>query len=136
MRTSVGLRHDVVILACAASAGIHGALVPHHLDEGLATGLGFLVSAVLLGAAVVALTLRPESTAALAAAAALLAGLLVAYAAAVTTGVPVLQPDPEPVDGLALATKVIEAVGLLAAWRLLPAHWLPTPNQHTKGLRT
>jgi hypothetical protein len=135
MRTLIGLEHDVVILACAASAGVHGALVPHHLDEGVPTGLGFLVSAVLLGAVVVALTLRPESTAAVAAAAALLAGLLVAYAAAVTTGVPVLQPEPEPVDGLALATKAIEAVGLLAAWRLLRGHGFLTMTQHTKGIR-
>ena len=29
-----------------------------------------------------------------------------------TTGVPVLHPDVEPVEGLALATKAIEAVGL------------------------
>ena len=37
------------------------------------------------------------------------------YALAITTGLPVLHPDPEPVDGLALATKAIEAAGLLAA---------------------
>jgi hypothetical protein len=38
---------------------------------------------------------------------------------AITTGLPLLHPDPEPVDGLALATKAIEAVGLLTATRLL-----------------
>jgi hypothetical protein len=31
----------------------------------------------------------------------------------------VLHPEPEPVDGLALATKAIEAAGLLAALQLL-----------------
>ena len=42
----------------------------------------------------------------LAAAAATLSGLLASYALAITTGVPLLQPHPEPVDGLALATKI------------------------------
>jgi hypothetical protein len=62
------LRSDLVIVACAISAGIHGALTPSH---------------------------------------------------AITTGVPLLHPHPEPVDGLALATKGIEVVGLLVATRLL-----------------
>ena len=38
---------------------------------------------------------------------------------ATTTGFPVLHPEPEPVDGLALATKAIEAVGLVTALSLL-----------------
>jgi hypothetical protein len=45
--------------------------------------------------------------------------LLVSYALAVTTGLPVLHPETEPVDGLALATKAFELVGLLAAVSLL-----------------
>jgi hypothetical protein len=56
---------------------------------------------------------------AFAAAAATLSGLLASYALAITTGVPLLHPHPEPVDGLALATKAIEIVGLLAATSLL-----------------
>jgi hypothetical protein len=43
----------------------------------------------------------------------------VAYALAVTSGVPVLHPEREPMDGLALATKAIEIVGLIAATHLL-----------------
>jgi hypothetical protein len=119
---AAGLGRDGVILACAASAGIHGALVRDHLAEGVAAGVGFIAATCLLAAAAVALTLRPAGTAPLVAAAALLAGLLAAFAASVTTGVPVLHPNPEPFDGLALATKAIEAVGLLAAWRLLRPH--------------
>jgi hypothetical protein len=71
--------------------------------------------------AVVALVLarNPFSRPALAAAAALLAGLLVAYALAVTTGVPVLHPDRESLELVALATKAIEIVGLAAAVALL-----------------
>jgi hypothetical protein len=117
--SSLELRRDVVILACAISAGIHGALAPRHFDEGIGAGLGFAAATVLLAALAVALTLRPASALALAGAAAVFAGLLVSYALATTTGLPVLHHDPEPVDGLALATKAIEAVGLLAALHLL-----------------
>jgi len=109
------LRTDVVVLACAVSAGIHGALSPEHLREGTGAGLGFVAATVVLAALAVGLTLGPGSSVALTAAALVLAGLLGAYALAVTTGLPLLHGEPEPVDGLALATKAIEAVGLLAA---------------------
>jgi hypothetical protein len=126
------LRGDVVILACAISAGIHGALVPGHFDEGIGAGLGFLAATLALAGLVVWLTWRPASASALAAAALTFAGLLASYALATTTGVPVLHPDPEPVDGLALATKAIEAAGLLAAsgllWRPRVAATLPQPK--------
>ena len=113
------LRSDVVILACAISAGIHGALVPGRFDEGTGAGLGFVAAALALAGLVIWLSRRPCSRPALLAAVALFAGLLGSYALATTTGLPVLHPDPEPVSGLALATKAIEAAGLLAASSLL-----------------
>ncbi len=116
------LRRDVVILACAISAGIHGALVPGHFDEGTGAGLGFAAATIALASLVVVLTIRPASAFALAGAAAVLVGLLGGYLLAATAGLPVLHPEPEPVDGLALATKAIEAVGLIAAMTLL---WRP-----------
>jgi hypothetical protein len=42
-------------------------------------------------------------------------GLIVSYALVLTTGVPVLHPEIEAVDGLAVFTKAVEAVGLAAA---------------------
>ena len=116
------LKGDVVILACAVSGGIHGALAPGHFDEGTGAGLGFVASAVALASIVVWLTFRPASRPALLAAVGIFAGLIGSYVLATTTGFPVLHPDPEPVDGLALATKAIEAFGLLAAASLL---WRP-----------
>jgi hypothetical protein len=113
------LRADIVIIACAISAGIHGALVPSHFEEGTGAGLGFAAATVSLAAVVLSLTRWPGNRPAVGAAAALLGGLLASYALAVTTGLPVLHPDPEPVDALALATKAIEIVGLLAATSLL-----------------
>ncbi len=116
------LRGDVVILACAVSAGIHGALVPGHFDEGTAAGFGFVSATVALAGLVVWLTWRPASSSALAGAALTFGGLLASYALATTTGLPLLHPEPEPVDSLALAIKAIEAAGLLAATCLL---WRP-----------
>ncbi len=119
MITLAGLERDVLIAVCAISAGIHAALVPAHIAEGTGPGLGFALAAVLLAGLVVALTRRRASMRAVAAAGAVLAGLVASYVLATTTGLPLLHPDVEPVDGLALATKAIEAVGLLAAAHLL-----------------
>lgn len=117
--TSPELRRDIVILTCAISAGIHGALVPGHFEEATGAGLSFVAATVLLAAVVVALTRHPTGAVGLAGAAVVLFALIVSYALATTTGLPVFHPDPEPVDGLALATKGIEAVGLLTATSLL-----------------
>ena len=114
----VELERDLVIVACAISAGIHAALTPEHIAEGAGAGLGFLVSAVLLASLAVALT-HGAGSPAYAATILTLSGLIVAYVLAVTSGVPVLHPEPEPVDGLALGTKAIEVVGLVAAAHLL-----------------
>lgn len=115
---SASFERDVVVVACASSAGIHAALVREHLEEGIGPGLGFVASVVLLTSLVVVLARKP-SLAALAASAAVLAGLIGSYVLATTTGVPLLHPEVEPVEGLALATKAIEALGLVAALHLL-----------------
>ena len=95
---SASVRRDVVILACAISAGIHGALVPAHLDESAAAGWAFAVSTAILALLAFALTRHPDARLPLTLAAATLAGLIAAYALAVTTGLPLLHPEPEPVD--------------------------------------
>ena len=118
------LERDAVIVACAISVGIHAALTPDHFAEGTGAGLGFLGATVLLTLLVAALTWRP-SPAALVGSVAVLAGLIGSYALAITSGLPLLHPEPEPVDGLAVFTKAIDAGGLLAAahllWRERPA---------------
>ena len=119
MTVSAGLKRDIVVLACAISAGIHAALTPEHFEEGVPAGLGFAVAAIALGALTIVLAHDPADRVALTAAAAVLAGLLLSYGFAVTTGVPVLHPESEAVDALALVTKAIEAIGLVAAVSLL-----------------
>ena len=117
--TKAELERDLVILACAVSAGIHGALAPAHYREGAGAGLGFVLAAAALAGVVLWLTARPASRPALAAAATVLAGMLASYALAATTGLPLLHPGPEPVDALALVAKAIETTGLAAAAGLL-----------------
>jgi hypothetical protein len=95
--TLAELRTDVVILACATSAGIHGALAPDHFEEGIGAGLGFVGATVLLAGLAIVLTRKPAQLA------------LVATVAVF----PVLHPEAEAIDGLALFTKAIEAVGLV-----------------------
>jgi hypothetical protein len=129
MITSAEIERDLVIVACAVSAGIHAALTPAHLAEGAAAGVGFAAAAGVLAALVLAISRRPSARA-VSAAAVVLAGLIASYVLAVTTGLPLLHPQPEPVDGLALFTKAVEAVGLLAAAHLL----LPSPTSRPRGV--
>jgi hypothetical protein len=115
---SAALERDLVIVGCAVSAGVHAALAPAHLEEGAGAAAGFAAPAVLLAWLCFALTRRVGAPA-LAGAVLLLSALLVGYALAVTSGLPLVHPHPEPVDGLAVVTKVVELVGLLAAVNLL-----------------
>jgi CHASE2 domain-containing sensor protein len=129
------LRTDLVILACAISAGIHGALVRDHLREGRGAGLGFAVATVLLAVLAVVLTRKPTQLA-LVAMAAVFAGLIASYVLVLTTGFPVLHPEPEAVDGLALFTKAIEAIGFVLAASLLRRQSLAITLTQPKGTLT
>jgi hypothetical protein len=131
VRNRLKLEREIVIGACAVSAGIHVALAPEHFDESFGAGAGFSAAAVLLGGLVLALIWQPASIVATGVAGVVLAGLLASYALAATTGLPLLHPEPEPIDRFALATKAVEALGLIAvlhqlgqrrpaaAWRLI-----------------
>jgi hypothetical protein len=108
----IGAR-ELTIGALSTSAVVHAVLAAQHTDEvfyvtsfSLAT-----IAAVLIGAAL----MRPQLTWAPFAAAALFAGLLVAYPIVhLVTG--------DEVQALDIGTKVIEAVGLLAALRSRDDH--------------
>jgi hypothetical protein len=127
--TRAELRTDVVILSCAISAGIHGALVPDHFEEGAGAGLGFVAATLLLALLAVVLTHRPNQLAFLATTA-VFVGLIASYALVTTAGFPLLHPEREAVDGLALCTKAVETVGLVLAASLLPRplHTLEQPK--------
>jgi hypothetical protein len=117
-------RRDLIVVACAVSAGVHAALVPEHFAHGAAAGLSFAAAAALLAVAAVAVTVR-QTAPVFAGTAALLFGLIAAYVLTTTTGLPVVHPEPEPVGSLAAVTKMIEAAGLVAALRHLRREWIP-----------
>ena len=129
------LRLDLVIVACAISAGIHGALVREHFQEGTGAGLGFVAATVVLALLAVVLTRRPSQLA-LVAAAAVLTGLIASYALVIATGFPVLHPEAEAVDGLAVFTKAVEGAGLVLATSLLRRPSLAISLTQPKGTLT
>lgn len=106
---------NVVVVTCASSAGVHAALVPEHLREAPALGWSFVVSVIGLVLVAGALAARPDSRPAALLAVVLLGGLIGAWVAATTTGLPGLHPEAEPVDPVAVATKGVEALGLVVA---------------------
>jgi CHASE2 domain-containing sensor protein len=133
--TFAELRTDAVILACAISAGIHGALVPDHFEEGTGAGVAFVVATALLAMLAFLLTRKPTQRALLGTIAAF-AGLIASYALVITAGMPVLHPEQEAVDGLALFTKGIEAVGLVLAASLVRRPSLSINLTQPKGTLT
>ena len=107
----------LLVVACASSAGLHGALVPTHASEGQAIGGLFALSALLL----IAVALVIENSAdlrAVATAAVLLAALLAIYGASRAVAVWPLE-HAEPIDAIGAVTKLFEAAGLLLALGLL-----------------
>ena len=80
----------VAACACAASAAVHAALVPEHLNESVGLGLAFMLAV-------------------------LLAALIVSWGVSRSTGIPVLHPHSEAVDLVGAATKLVEALGLACA---------------------
>jgi hypothetical protein len=133
--TFAGVRTDLLILSCAISAGIHAALAGDHFRDGTAADLGFVAATVLLAYLAVVLTRKPTQDVLLATAA-VFAGLIASYALVLTTGFPLLHPEQEAVDGLALFTKAIEAVGLVLATTLLRRPSLAATVTQPKGTLT
>jgi apolipoprotein N-acyltransferase len=122
----------VVIACCAASAGAHAGLIPSHIRPQPELGVAFVVATVALLAAVAALTIRSDTASATRATALLMTALIGAYALSLTTGIPWIAGESEPVDRIGLATTAIEALSLACAVRLNPAtrgHRSPTPQE-------
>ena len=92
---STTLSRNVVLVACAASAGVHAGLVPSHLVENLWLGIAFAASVGLLLALIVSLwsTSDPRRLAP-------------------------LEEDVEPVDAIGLLTQGVQVAGLIAALHL------------------
>jgi hypothetical protein len=132
---STTLARNIVLIACAASAGVHAGLVPSHLAENLWLGVAFAASVGLLLALTVSLARTGDPRRLGAPAAAVLAALIVAYSLSRTVGLAPLEEHVEPVDAIGLLTQGVQAAGLIAA--LLLCHpsggasaALPEGNPH------
>ena len=103
---------------CAASAGVHAALVVPHSHESAGLAVAFAVSAVALALAAVALALDagPNVTTVVAL---LLVGVAAAYALSRTTGIPGLTVHPEPLDAFGTVVSCVELMVALALVRPL-----------------
>ena len=88
------------------------------MREAAPLGVAFAVATALLLAAAAALAIEPSSLRAARGAALLLAGLVAAYGASRTTGLPLLEPHSEPLDAVGVTTKLVEGLGLVFALRL------------------
>jgi len=97
------------------SAGAHAGVVPEHLREAPQLGVALVLAAGLLLAAAAALAIRPDSLRAARGAALLLVALLAFYAASRTTGLPLVEPRPEPLDVVGVTAKAAEGLGLVFA---------------------
>jgi hypothetical protein len=115
------MNRNLLLLAVAVSAGVHGGLAPSHLQEEPLLGIGFVGAAALLTLIAVALTQR-DARRPSAAAAALFAALVAAYAATRPVGLPGLEH--EAWDSLGLATSAVELLGLATA-----VHLIRTPRR-------
>jgi hypothetical protein len=123
---------NVTVFACAASAGIHAGIAPEHLREAPRLGVAFVLTVVVLAVIGAALAIRPERTVCMVAAL-VLGGLIVAYAATRTTGIPLLSPDPEGVDPVGIAAVVFELVGMTSALWLARRFSGPLHPTHRGG---
>jgi hypothetical protein len=106
---------DRVVFACAASAGIHAGLIPEHLREEPRLGIAFALTVIVLLATAATVALKPSDRAAASLAALVLGGLVACYVASRTTGIPLLDPDPEAIDAIGVSAVAIQLVGLVFA---------------------
>jgi hypothetical protein len=114
---------DICAVVCAASAGVHGALIAPHGHESTRLAFAFLLATVALVAAAVALGLDP-TPAVSGAAASLLLAIAAAYLLSRTTVVPGLTQHKEPFDTVGVVTSCLELAAAVVAVRQ------PNPRRH------
>jgi drug/metabolite transporter (DMT)-like permease len=119
-RSDVGTAQLLACVACAASTGVHVALVPEHYREGGWVLAGaFLLSALALGACALLLRQPPSHAWALVVPIGVLLTVAGCYLLSRTTGIPLLIPQAEEADPLGVLTTSSEVLAAAAvAWTL------------------
>ena len=116
-----GADRTAVALTCAASAGVHLALVPpHYAEAGLPLAVAFSLSAIALAVGALLLRRPPTTPWTGALPPLVLAGVAAGYLFSRTSGIPLLIAEPEPFEVLGLITTAAEVIAAAAAvWLLL-----------------
>ncbi len=114
---------DLCAVVCAASAGVHAALIPPHAHESTRLAVAFSLATVALVAAAVALSREP-SPAVSAAVGVLLLAVAAAYFLSRTTGIPGLTQHQEPFDPVGVVISLLELAAAFVAVRQ------PNPRRH------
>ena len=109
----------VVTAVCAASAGVHAALIGPHLAEGLPIGLGFAAATATLALAAIAVRQPRRDPWAPGLAAAVLCLIAIAYVLSRSSGIPLLIGHAEELDPFGIASTSAELVGAVASVALL-----------------
>jgi plastocyanin len=107
------MRRHALLAALAFSTAVHAFLAPEHLREEPLLGGLFVAGAIVEAIFVVMLVTRP-SRRIIGGAAATLGGMLVAYLPFVLFHLPGFSMTPEPLERVALLTKLIELAGVTA----------------------
>lgn len=131
--SSIFLASLVTASACALSAGIHAALIPDHLRESPGLGGAFVLACLMLLVVTVIVVARPRSAVAGPAAALLLSGLTLAYVASRTTGIPLLEPDPEPTEMVGTLAVIVQLAGAAGALWLTRLSTRQLPGEDPVG---
>jgi hypothetical protein len=118
-RRSTELSRAILVVAGAIAVGTHAGLAPNELREWAPLGVSFVAAACALAVAVVVLAVgRGDDKWAAGVLALLFVGLVAGYVATRIVALPPLDPDPEPIDAIGVATTAVEAAGVLAALHL------------------
>jgi hypothetical protein len=108
--------------ACAASAGVHAALVVPHWHESVLLAMAFVASVLALLAVALVAAGRPDDGRVRLLAGVLLLVMCGAFAASRTTGLPMIAPEPEALDPVGVLTQAVQLAGAAFAF-------LPTPRE-------
>jgi hypothetical protein len=119
-RSDIGAARLLACVACAASTGVHLALVPEHYREaGWGLAGAFLLSALALGTCALLLRQPPTHTWALVVPIGVLLTVAGCYLLSRTTGIPLLIPQTEEADPLGVLTTSCEVLAAAAVTRTL-----------------
>jgi hypothetical protein len=110
-------------VVCAASAGVHGALVVPHARESTQIAAAFTLVTAALAIAAFGVAMTPNRVVSTATAV-LLVSTATAYLLSRTSGIPWLTEHPEPFDTLGVVTSFLEVAAAVVTLRQ------PNPRRH------